>query len=403
MAEPTVLIKKADGTSERVPLSLLRKKTSENTTPPTPNNPIPTEEKISQPATSDQKPVLDVSSESSDAAEPKEFVPPNSEHRSAPQTPNPAPTKKQTFLTAPPDHDTPRQTDVSSKSDLPMEESPHELATTTPVSDYFTDLAKAHEWNERDHRSPLEETINHEDVTNPLSTTMPSARFEDVTMVTKKLSFSIPVDLESRLHSLIQSRLKDIRSDEQVIDYATRPTEHGGLALTSEQAQELIQVIQTSLETSRQEHIPAPRRTVQQTPSAQKTSTIFADAPTMSPSSVGKDTSFTDIHAPEPLQKIVGPLEEIGQITLTDFRRYGKDPAKATAILKAKITVIRDESYLEFQKVKVAWTQSPLYGQYLSHIAQSLSEKTPLAISDSDDMSPDDMKEIAVFSAMLRM
>jgi len=401
MAEPMILIKKADGTTERVPLSSVT--SINNKQQSTSNKQLAINPAKRDPTLRDNKHVT-VHNEQ-EISEPKTL---NSEPRTnipEPISPKlePVPPKKQTFLTPAPKSVPAQAPRLPKDTDLPMEETPHELSTTTPVSDYFTDLAKAHEWNEQDHKSPLEETVSQADVINPLARAVPSARFEDVAMVTKNISFSIPVDLEHRLHSLIQSRLKDIRSDAQVIEYAARPAEHGGLALTSEQAQELIQAIHTSLETSREESIPAPRRTVQQTPTPKKTATVFSSAPTMSSSSGGGDTSFTDIHPPEKQQQTVGPLEEIGQITLTDFRRYGKDPAKATAILKAKITVIRDESYLEFQKVKVAWTQSPLYGQYLSHIAQSLSEKTPLAISDSDDMSPDDMKEIAVFSAMLRM
>ncbi|PIR76439.1 MAG: hypothetical protein COU32_01985 [Candidatus Magasanikbacteria bacterium CG10_big_fil_rev_8_21_14_0_10_42_10] len=289
-----------------------------------------------------------------------------------------------------------------------VEASSHDLSTSTPVGDYFVDIARAHEWDERDHVSPLEERVGETDGRHHTGNPLPASRYEDTKAVLQMLSFSIPQDLRSRLHSLIQSRMKDVRSDQQLIDYAMRSSDQGGLSLSHSQAETLVEAIHSTLALRKEEHIPSPRKTVMTAPVPKNrargpsTPVVVSDESPLSERGE-KQTSFTDIHPPEKIQQTVGPLEEMAQFTLTDLRRYNQDPVKAMALLQDKVHLIREESYLEYQKIKIAWQQSPLYQQYLSQIAQALRERVPLVQLASQELTPEDMNVIAGFSAMLRM
>ncbi len=379
MGEPMIRIKKADGTTERVPLSSVTNNNKQitinnkhvttndyqTTTPPSPT-------------TNDQPITIDSTLEPTSH---KQSDPSTSE----PRTLNSEPEKKQTFLIP-----SSQTEEVLEQNDLPMVETPHELSTTTPVHDYFTDLAKAHEWNERDHRSPLEEMVTPEDIRHLTDHTIPSSHLDDVHDIVQTLSFPLSAELYSRLHALIQSRIKDIRTDAQIIEYALRGDEAGGLGLTEAQAEELVSAIHKTLAVSHQRDIPAP---------------AVSSSQDVLPSVGTKNgpSSFTDIHPPEKVHQTVGPIEEIGELTLLDFRRYHTDPAKAVDVLQKKVNTVRDESYLEYQKIKHAWHQSPLYRGYLAQIASSLRANIPLTDAPDGELTPEDIKEIAGFSAGLRM
>lgn len=68
----------------------------------------------------------------------------------------------------------------------------------------------------------------------------------------------------------------------------------------------------------------------------------------------------------------VGPTDEIRAFTLTDFRRLGKDPAVASAALQHKFINLKAESIIFYLEARAAWRQSPLYREYLATIAESL-------------------------------
>lgn len=82
--------------------------------------------------------------------------------------------------------------------------------------------------------------------------------------------------------------------------------------------------------------------------------------------------------------KLTGPIEEIGELDLTNFRRLNPDPEIATEKIKQKIKLLEDENYAKSLSGKKSWRSSPINQLYLAIGQQSLAEKkaVPEIISD---------------------
>lgn len=74
----------------------------------------------------------------------------------------------------------------------------------------------------------------------------------------------------------------------------------------------------------------------------------------------------------------VGPIEELRQITLTDFRRLSSNPAQAGEILSKKFEGLKQESYLLFLKAVQSWYNSPLYKQYQQTMADAINQSVKI-------------------------
>jgi len=375
--EPTILIKKADGTTERVPLSSLQKKTE------TPNT------ALEEPSRSTIKP----------QEEDMQVVP-----RYIPTVIDATVTQSKPDSLDIDPHPRAPEEPVLAHEDLPVAATPHELAMTTPVDDFFVHMAKAHEWTQEDHVSPLEEQLVVASTTSPASATLPQTRYEDVQAIVSAIPFRIPEALYSRLHALVQSRIKDIRTDEQIQTYAMRGVDHGGLGLDADQATVLLKTIHTQVAAVKNTAtIPPPRKTSrtpsQRVPLSQPVSE--SQEVSIRRNSPQQEVSIKDIHPPEHTAVTLGPIDEIGSITLADFRRLSKDPHSAIEVLRAKIGTLREESYLEYIKAQAAWRQSPLYRTYLAYLRASLEKETVLA-DVLDEMTEEDISVIAAFTETMR-
>ncbi len=401
MGEPTILVKRADGTTERVPLSSLHKKKSENIVEEKSENIA--EEK------SEKK-------ESSILSEPPSFIETSVSLKkdSTPTTSQPVPNifiqpKKRSEHT-PRASETfvqkrPKVSSPSKNTELPVETSPHELSATTPVSDFFVDLAKAHEWKKDDHISPLEEHIDDDLADHREKTALPQHRYEDVQQIVAAVPFSIPSQLHGRLHALIQSRIKDIRSDVQVQTYVMRSIEQGGLGLREQEAQSLVETIHSVLSVRKEKDIPGPRKTIIHTPTPQRPRVEeknMESSRAPQPARREKTVSFQDIHPPKKQDVAMGPVEEISSMDLINFRRLSEDPHSAVEVLREKIQTIREDSYLEYVKAQDAWFHSPLYAMYLAHLGKALEKQNTLKDVLDADFTSDDISVVSKFSEELR-
>jgi hypothetical protein len=361
--EPTILVKKSDGTSVRVPLSSLGKVGD-----------------VAE-VTNNKEQVVQVVEQQKDQKV-EEFQSPILSSRSLSSEVAPS---------------------------LPTPTTPHELATVTPVDHFFENVSKARAWTADDHVSPLEDQLPVSDAIE-VDAVMPDSRYDDVRQVVEALSFAIPTTLHSRLHSLIQSRVKDVRSDSQVVQYATNAVAQGGLGLDSDQADMLVSAIHSVLAVKKETTIPAPRTTpFAQSPREVATEQVRTAPPI--PESVQKQVasapttrSLSDIHPPEPVQRAhMGPIDELASMTVVDFRRLSKDPRKAVSVLQDKLQTMRNESYMEYVKMGQAWVRSPLYRAYLSYLEASLDQGQSLQdVLSGTEMTPEDITVLSEFSEHVR-
>ncbi len=75
-------------------------------------------------------------------------------------------------------------------------------------------------------------------------------------------------------------------------------------------------------------------------------------------------------------RKLVGPLDEIEQISLDDFRQWSKNPYQAAEHIKEKINNLYEESFSRGLEARERWRRSPLYKLYLDIVQEALIRQT---------------------------
>lgn len=88
----------------------------------------------------------------------------------------------------------------------------------------------------------------------------------------------------------------------------------------------------------------------------------------------GARPKVEDVQAAPVEQQLSGPLQEISNITLEQFRRAGKTPEEAAQRLKEKVDLLGEESFERRVAGIQAWQKSPLQKQYLALLAQAFRE-----------------------------
>lgn len=231
--------------------------------------------------------------------------------------------------------------------------------------------AKPKQWTEADYKSLLEEENAEMEKYEPLPV-LPPKPDDKISKIISELNWNLTPEMSARLYSLILSRLKDIRTDEQVREYASRVVRLGGLGLSDQQVEALISVIKKNI--SAQPAIkPAvkPEAKIPEKPAEEKIEKNIINFDKLTEAK----PIIKDVRHPVIEKKSLGPIDEFQQFTLVDFRRLAIDPEEAVNILKEKLQALKDESYLLYQQAVNAWLSSPLYGQYQSAIIESLNKK----------------------------
>ncbi|PIT86761.1 MAG: hypothetical protein COU33_01310 [Candidatus Magasanikbacteria bacterium CG10_big_fil_rev_8_21_14_0_10_43_6] len=290
------------------------------------------------------------------------------------------------------------------------------LSSTTPVVDVFVDAAMAQEqhilpaesrvdssdmvqWESDDHRSLLDDTLAVDDTAHTPTTDHKQARVEHIIA---SLDASILAGKEERVRSLILSRIKDVRNDDQVRAYVVRPVDKGGLGMEPDMAEALVAAIHgDTTPPPPQPVLDEPMPVEEATPNMLEQMTSLVpplqkEEPTRQ--SFGAKPVLHDIRpaaaqprpipsplltaevAPASLSKTtMGPVDEFRTIDLASFRRIASDPAEVIQKLIQKSEVLKKDSYTLFMQAQAAWFQSPLYRQYQQVLADALQTRRPLA------------------------
>ncbi len=240
-----------------------------------------------------------------------------------------------------------------------------------------------------------------------------SAPDELVASVLKNSSITVANELQDRVRSLILSRIKDVRTDEQFLSAAMTPTHRGGVGLSPDLAGALLKQVQGVL--------PAPERKLRKpvvfsVPTMTAPATLGTEKLPMSRNQeLGIRNQRLEIDGQNPVKidqgsietmdqmsgingrmsnvknlslkpilhdvtpavsaKVsVGPLEEFANFSLVDFRRLGATPDAAVSRLKEKFDIVKQESYLLFMQARDAWYQSPLYREYVRLVIDALRQ-----------------------------
>ena len=272
---------------------------------------------------------------------------------------------------------------------------------------------KTKKWSEDDYLSLLENTAPEKEA--PVITAPQNKNEQLVETIISNLPFKIGTGLFGRLRSLILSRLKEIRDDEQVLNYATRSPETGGLGLSELVAGDLVNLIK--------KYLPSKSKLVNKVVKEEAETEIPITATKMAPAKVyfperevkkpeviGKQVVH-DVIAPvitlatatvNEEKRSVGPVEEFKFMTLVDFRRLAGKPAQAVEILKEKLVGLKTESYLLYSQALAGWFLSPLYNQYCEVFRRSLNEKKKISdlllIKNKEELTLEEFEALLDFS-----
>lgn len=242
------------------------------------------------------------------------------------------------------------------------------------------------DWEKEDNKSLLEEDT--EEIKKYQGyTVLPASKTDLVEKILAELEFTIAEELLGRTRSLILSRIKDIRTDEQVLEYAMRKKEAGGLNLTTEQAEELIISIKkhlglkSEIQKDNKVEESLEKKSLSEVVSETKSSLvkpkkIIGQKPVLHDVVLPKtEVSDSSNKIVEMRKKSVGPLDELRTFDLRDWRRLSNNPVKAGEELLEKFMVLKSESFLSFMQGVEAWRQSPLYSMYKDIIAVCISSQ----------------------------
>ncbi|MBI4280623.1 hypothetical protein HY628_00320 [Candidatus Uhrbacteria bacterium] len=231
-------------------------------------------------------------------------------------------------------------------------------------------------------------------------------------------------ELENRLRTIIEARLKDVRDAAETRVLLLRPTSQNGLGLAPEQAEKLLKLLEAEfLALQKQQQIVKKKefetfRQAQQQKEAQSEiqqnqkeaelrekryfetvkkskslkekevllppplrSALPAPAlpsrkitPTFSPASVrhgpNEKPKVTDVAFD---RKTAGPVEELRTMTLVGFRRLSAEAKERGLKIRDKIELLKNESYEQYVLAVKAWQASEPFRLYLELSRQALS------------------------------
>ncbi|KKW30167.1 MAG: hypothetical protein UY72_C0020G0011, partial [Candidatus Uhrbacteria bacterium GW2011_GWD2_52_7] len=124
------------------------------------------------------------------------------------------------------------------------------------------------------------------------------------------------------------------------------------------------------------------------------------------PTRPGQQAVVTDIR---PTTKLMGPVDQLGSMTPTEFRRLSTSPSDAVQKVEDLMLSLERQSYEERIKGVKAWRQSPINQLYLGMASQALKDGVAIAevasrrrAAGEESLSPAEIRAIAGLNAKLR-
>jgi len=197
-------------------------------------------------------------------------------------------------------------------------------------------------------------------------------------------------DASRRFRTAVESRMRDIRDHQETLDLLTRPSAAGGFGIPKEQVEKVLRVVEEEVRTLHAKAVPRggdqlPPLRVRggegELPSDRNPSppplTLRGGAspPQVSglKSQVSGRPKMQDIRPVAP--RLVGPIEELQQLTLQDFRKIAKAPAEAAQRIVEKLALLEKDSFTKRAEGVKALRGSPLMVVYAEVLGAALMAK----------------------------
>lgn len=102
--------------------------------------------------------------------------------------------------------------------------------------------------------------------------------------------------------------------------------------------------------------------------------------------------------------KLTGPIDELGEMDIVNFRRLSADPALAAGKIKEKLEFLEGESYSQRLKGIEAWRQSPLNKMYLGAGNESLGNNVPVGdVLSKKQQTEENAMSLKEFHAIMQL
>mgnify|MGYP007066208470 CR=1 FL=1 len=310
-------------------------------------------------------------------------------------------------------------TEADLNKNLPVVDESNELATTTPVKDAYLDQIKSNiVKHNKEKITDTKKVTSKDDFSSPLEKhdedkvdiskqsdfdQLPDQKQDLFAQVLKKIKFSISDELAGRLQSLIISRVKEVRNDDQFLFYLTKEKENGGMSLSDAQAQELLQIVKEIWHLQKNKDKETEGREAVIADLKQKKEEKFS----IDGTEKRKDYTFNSIGGAKPaihdivgvenpkksksldeqldeivIEKTIGPVEELKTFDVEDLHRLADNVEGQVKVLENKLKILKKESYSLFLQGIKAFFDSPLYKKYLQTLVDSINSRDGVFVED---------------------
>jgi hypothetical protein len=207
---------------------------------------------------------------------------------------------------------------------------------------------------------------------------------ESIIKVSKDAGIIALLGQDEQVRKIIFSRLKDIRSLSEAKEALASPLIMRNKPLGKKE----IELLLTLVEKQRlkvEEAIHTGKVVMPEaTKSATKEESPANQPADLWPEKEAKKDDFgvkygqDDGGSPYRQHIITGPVEEIKNLSLKDFRKLGTTPIESAGRIWDKINLLEDESLIKKDEGTRAWRQSEIYQLYLAIGGSSMAEKKPI-------------------------
>lgn len=209
-------------------------------------------------------------------------------------------------------------------------------------------------------------------------------------------------NIEKKFRTALASRVRGVRGDQEFEYLLKVPKDSGGFGLTEDKIKVIIAVVKKHLVPFEKEarglgvkplkpkiDKPLVKKEAPKIKNEQKINTKKplipietqlsaeqiikgAKKPQATRKSVSAKSEQQNIQGVKYKTELVGPIQELQSMSLTDFRRLGQEADERIEEVKEKIEIQRQEDYVKFIEAINAWKESPVCQIYNEMGVQSL-------------------------------
>jgi hypothetical protein len=197
-------------------------------------------------------------------------------------------------------------------------------------------------------------------------------------------------ELEKRLGKIVLSFLKHTRTKIDVLSLLKTPIDRSGLALQDDLAiklADLLDNIRTKIDEvggtiieDQKDKISELKKPAQQAENLANIDPRQKVKPEIEDISMPIMKRQQSLHTKPVItgvkkkERVIGPIDEFSEITLTTFRRLSADPTEAAQKIMDKIRSLEKESYLKRATAIQNWRKSEVYNLYLNLGKESMEK-----------------------------